>query len=94
MTRSAEFDRLAEPAAERLGDLGAQVTFDLVLHKAAGHRQQSKPLDDLQGLDKVQPCALLGCERSHILLTVIAGGVCSGLTVEFGDDRIPDRREA
>ena len=71
----AEFDLLAEPTAQRLGDLGAQVTFDLVLHEAARHRQQSKTFDDRQWLHEVQPSSLLRSQRGDVRFTVEGGAV-------------------
>lgn len=56
----AEFHALAQPAAERIGDLDAQMPLDLVLDEAARHRQQSKPLDDGERLDEFEPGPLLG----------------------------------
>ena len=84
-----ELDLLPEPAAERVGDGGAQMTFDLVLHKAARHRQQSKPLDDGERLDEIQPRPLLGCQRSDESGAIGGDAVRSGLAVELGDDRVP-----
>ena len=89
----AEFDLLAEPAAERVGDLGAQVPFDFVLHETARHRKQGETFDDRQRLHQVEPCALLRCQWRNIRFTVEGGAVCGELAVEFRDDRAPDRRE-
>ena len=89
----AELDLLAEPTAQRLGDLGTQVSFDFVLDEAAGHRQQSEPFDDRQRLYKVQPGSLLRCQGRDVRFAVGYGSVWGDLAVEFGDDRIPDRRE-
>ena len=89
----AEFDLLAEPTAEGLGDLSAQVTFDLVLHEAARYRQQSKSFDNRQRLYEVQPSSLLRSQRRAVGLTVAGEAVAGELAVELGDDRIPDRRE-
>ena len=50
---------LSEPPAQRIGNRRAQMTFDLVLDKAARHRQQSKALDDGERLDEVKPRSLL-----------------------------------
>jgi hypothetical protein len=84
---------LSEPAAERFGDLGAEVTFDLVLHEAARHGEKGKAFDDRQRLYEVQPCALLRCQRCNIRFTVEGGAIGGEFAVEFGDDRAPDRRE-
>lgn len=54
-----QLDLLTQAAAERVGDRGAQVPFDLVLHETARHRQQSKPLDDGQRADQIEPRSLL-----------------------------------
>jgi len=80
---------LSEAAAERVGDGGAQVTFDLVLHEAARDRQQSKPLHDGEWLNEVQPGSLLGGERIIESRPIGGDAVRGDLAIEFGNDRIP-----
>ena len=55
----AEFDALAELAAQCGDDRLAQVPFDLVLHELRRHRQQGKALGDDQRFDQLQPGPLL-----------------------------------
>ncbi len=78
-----EFDRLSEPTAQCLGDLGAQVAFDLVLDEAARHRQQGKTFDDLQRLHEVEPRSLLRSQRCGVLLAVSTGAVRGEFAIEL-----------
>ncbi len=60
----SELDLLSEPPAQRVGDWLTQMPFDLILYEAARNRQQSKPLNDGEWLDKVEPGPLLGSQGS------------------------------
>lgn len=89
-----QLDLLTQAAAERVGDRGAQVPFDLVLHETARHRQQSKPLDDGQRADQIEPGSLLRGEGSDQSRAVGGSAVGDRLAVELRNDRIPHRGEA
>lgn len=72
------------------------MSLDLVLDEAARHGQQSKPLDDGQRFDELEPGSLLRSQRTVEAVGIgmrgaVAGGV--GFSVEFGDDVGPQRRE-
>ena len=69
------------------------MTFDLVLHEAAGDRQQGEALDDGQRLDQLQPGSLLRSEPGIGTGAVAARGVAVAVTVEFGNHRTPHRGE-
>lgn len=90
----AEFDLLAESATEHMGDLSAQMTFDLVLHERVRHRQQCKPFNDGEWPRQVQPSPLLGRQGGDGGLIGDMAMVGGSGVVEFGDDRSPHGREA
>lgn len=48
-----ELDLMSESAAQRIGDLSAQMALDFVLNETARHREQSKLFDDGERLDKI-----------------------------------------
>jgi hypothetical protein len=48
-----QLDPMSESAAQCVSDLGPQVTFNFVLHKAAGDRQQSETFDNGEWLNQV-----------------------------------------
>ncbi|BCI92457.1 hypothetical protein NIIDMKKI_76630 [Mycobacterium kansasii] len=87
-------DLVTKSSTQRVGDRGAQVTLDLVLDEAARDRQQRKPLDDGERLDKVQPGSLLRSEGSGEGGASVRDAVSVEFPVEFGDDRIPHRGKA
>ena len=85
---------MPKATAERVGDWGAQMTFDLVLHEAAGHREKSKPLDDGQWLNEIEPGSLLGGQGSDEGGAVASNAVHLKLAIELGNDRAPNLGEA
>ncbi len=89
-----ELDLLSESAAECVGDRRTQMTFDLILYKAARNRQQSKPLDDGERLDEVEPGSLLGSQRSDESGAIGGQAVRCGFAIELGDNRVPHCGEA
>ena len=48
-----EFNLMSESVAQRVSDLRPEMTFDLILHEAAGNRQQSKSFNHGERLDEV-----------------------------------------
>src|SRR5271156_3951204 len=85
----SELDLLPESTAERVSDWCSQMTLDLILDKAARNRQQSKPLDDRERLDEVEPGPLLRRQGSDESCAIGERAVRGGFTVKFGDDRVP-----